>query len=182
MQSTTKTNIKRRERRTRTKNIKDGPFPPALSTFNRHHSPRTQSSSSLPSHSLVLLSSSFDPVLLLFFLFLHFPFPCIHINTLVFIHRLSYLTEQLALLSIMAQQPQSSLSSNTSTMVQINQPSTDKILVPSTSPSSSLSQQAHTPAPISTDPKGLKDIDRIRLKLRPALLYVVSTAQFFDIG
>ncbi|KAK5798996.1 major facilitator superfamily domain-containing protein [Linnemannia elongata] len=81
----------------------------------------------------------------------------------------------------MAQQPQSSLPSNTSTMVQINQPSTDKILVPSTSPSSSLSQQANTPAPISTDPKGLKDIDRIRLKLRPALLYVVSTAQFFDI-
>jgi hypothetical protein len=28
----------------------------------------------------------------------------------------------------------------------------------------------------------LKGIDRLRQKLRPALLYVVSTAQFFDIG
>ncbi|KAG9065947.1 hypothetical protein KI688_002244 [Linnemannia hyalina] len=62
-------------------------------------------------------------------------------------------------------------------MVQINQPSADKILVPS----SSSPPQAPAPAPIPTDPKDLKDIDRIRLKLRPALLYVVSTAQFFDI-
>lgn len=32
------------------------------------------------------------------------------------------------------------------------------------------------------DPKDLNDVDRLRLKFRPALLYVVSTAQFFDIG
>ncbi|KAG0255447.1 hypothetical protein BGZ95_005760, partial [Linnemannia exigua] len=59
-------------------------------------------------------------------------------------------------------------------MVQISQTSDQKVLE-----SSSTLPQA--PASVPASSKHLKDIDRVRLKLRPALLYVVSTAQFFDI-
>jgi hypothetical protein len=83
-------------------------------------------------------------------------------------------------------QPQSSIPLNSSTTVQINETSTYKIPVPSTPYPPPSPPQA--PGPVPTDPKDhkdlkdLKDVDRIRFKLRPALLYVVSTAQFFDIG
>ncbi|KAF9908233.1 hypothetical protein EC991_010073 [Linnemannia zychae] len=62
-------------------------------------------------------------------------------------------------------------------MVQISQPSEQKVEL-------STPSQAPTSAPTSipTSPEHLKDVERLRLKLRPALLYVVSTAQFFDIG
>ncbi|KAG0374902.1 hypothetical protein BGX24_009779 [Mortierella sp. AD032] len=63
---------------------------------------------------------------------------------------------------------------DTSTIVQINQPSQQKILESSSTP-----PQAFAPVPASSE--NLKDLDHLRLKLRPALLYVVSTAQFFDI-
>ncbi|KAF9908234.1 hypothetical protein EC991_010074 [Linnemannia zychae] len=41
---------------------------------------------------------------------------------------------------------------------------------------------ATSPSEGLTDLKDLKSIDRLRQKFRPALLYVVSTAQFLDIG
>ncbi|KAF9100528.1 hypothetical protein BGX29_006502 [Mortierella sp. GBA35] len=69
--------------------------------------------------------------------------------------------------------------SNASTMVQIYQTSDQKILVDT--PSLAAPSAAAPTASLPTTPEDLKRAERLRHKLRPALLYVVSTAQFFDI-